>query len=412
MKYSKRTIYIPAVSIATHMSVMTHDWKLNGKTARFYLNGMDEKTQIFHHPYMLTSAAHNYEKTDYAKVMGIKDLKTDIDMLFGDSGGFQIATGAIKVKEDTQDKIYTWLENNTTVAPIIDHPPYTTGMTNLGKADMSDSLNKSLASINLLKSRPTMNKTEWLNVSHGRTYEQRKWWIENIDKEDFFSGWAIGSLRKNNYVILSAFCSLLDAGILERESTKLIHFFGLSSMRFIPLMVYINHKMKQKGYKINVSFDSSYATKDCAFGKYLTMMPDSKGFASYHLSNKYIGKFNPEAGLPCKCAICDGLKLGDVLNENSLKASGKYYFYNVVQSHNVLILRDYIEKIENVIQTDCEFFWTSAFKSDYMKTFKIVDSIFDAPKGKSYGIIEKFQTFLNQDDEENETDSIEELFEV
>lgn len=413
MKYTDDIIFIPAVSIATHISVMLHDWKLKGKTARFYLKDKSKDEQLFHHPYMLTSAAHNYKKTSYAKDMGINDLTKDIDMLFGDSGGFQIATGAIKnVTNDTIDQIYTWLETNTTVAPIIDVPPYTTGMSNIGTSNMKICSDKTKENIETLLKRTKPETLSWLNVSHGRTYEQRNYWYKEVNDYNFYDGWAIGSLRRNNYVILSAFASLMDNGELERaDRCKLIHFFGLSSMRFVPLMVYLKYKLNKKGYKINVSFDSSYATKDCAYGKYLTMMPDSNGFASYHLSNRLIGKFNPKAKLPCKCPVCESLEMGDVLNTEALKAAGEYYFYNVVQSHNVLLLRDYIDKIQNIIYTDCDFFWQSAFRSDYLKVFKVIDQMFDAPKSKAFSIIQKYAAFLNQDDEDERTnDNIEEMF--
>lgn len=413
MFYTDEIIFIPAVSIATHISVMINDWKLNGKTARFYLKNKSPDEQSFHHPYMLTSAAHNYKKLDFAKRMGINDLSKDVGMLFGDSGGFQIATGAIKGDSDEIiNSLYTWLETNATVAPIIDVPPFVTGMlSNIGEADMKGCADKTKLNIKALLDRKKVDTISWLNVSHGRSYEQRNFWYDEVQDFDFYNGWAIGSLRKNNYTILSAFASLMDKGEFEKERCKLIHFFGMSSMRYTPIMIYLKYKLNQKGYKINLSFDSSYATKDCAFGKYLTMMPDSNGFASYHLSNRLIGKFNVNAGLPCTCPVCKNLKLGEVLNENALKAAGQYYFYNVVQSHNVMILCDYINKIQNIIYTDCEYLWKSAFRADYIKTFKVIDQMFEAPKGKSMSVINKFNAFLNKDDEEEgRTGDIEEMF--
>lgn len=408
MKYTDNVIFIPAVSIATHISTLKNDWHIHNKSPRFYLKYLNDDNRLFHHPYMLTSAAHNYKNINYAAQMGINDLKTDIDMLFGDSGGFQIATGAIQnVTDETLHDIYHWLETNATVAPIIDHPPYTTGMSNVTNK-MKDSIEITKHNINILLSREKTD-TDWLNVLHGRSYEQRCWWYDEMNDYDFYNGWAIGSLRKNDFTILASIASLMDKGELEKYRCKLIHFFGMSSMRFVPLMVYIKFKLNKKDYNINVSFDSSYATKDCAFGKYLTMMPDSTGFASYHLSNKLIGKFNKDAKLPCKCSVCKDLTLGEVLNEKALKSKYEYFFYNVVQSHNVLLLRDYIDKIQNIIYSDCEHFWESAFKSSFLKTFKVVDKIFDAKPGKSYATLQKYSTILNVDYDEK-IESIENLF--
>jgi hypothetical protein len=47
-------------------------------------------------------------------------------LVFGDSGGFQIATGALKWDSTIREKIFHWLEANSDVAANLDIPPRVT----------------------------------------------------------------------------------------------------------------------------------------------------------------------------------------------------------------------------------------------------------------------------------------------
>ena len=44
-------------------------------------------------------------------------------LVFGDSGGFQIATGALKWDKTIRERIFHWLEANSDVAANLDIPP-------------------------------------------------------------------------------------------------------------------------------------------------------------------------------------------------------------------------------------------------------------------------------------------------
>ena len=76
----------------------------NGKEVRLY------KPEI--HPslfvdWFLVPAGHLYKNFEYRNQIGAdSNVK-----LFGDSGGFQIASGAIKWDESLKEKIFKWLES-------------------------------------------------------------------------------------------------------------------------------------------------------------------------------------------------------------------------------------------------------------------------------------------------------------
>lgn len=406
MKIFDNAIFFPAISIATHTTIMKNDWKVQNKSPRFYLNDKTADEQCFHHPYILTSAAHNYKDINFMKSIGINDLKKDINMVFGDSGGFQIAMGEIKDTPEIINKLYTWMEQNSTVAPIIDCPPWKSEATDISKADLDAAVAKTKKNVDALKNRPKSD-VFWLNVIHGREYDHRSYWYNQV-KDFKLNGWALGSLRKNAFNLLMAFCSLYDNGELGNvETCQLIHFFGISAARYIPFLIYLKHKMNKTGIKVNLSFDSSYATQNGGWGKYL-IYPSSTGFLSYHLSNRLIGK-HQNVPLPCNCPVCKGVMLNDIMNEKALKNEGDAYFYNVVQSHNVYMLTEYVKMLHSLIYTDCEELWATCFKSQQLKVFKVIDKMFEAPMGKAHEVVLANAGMLNKVDQEDADGSTEDI---
>lgn len=395
MKYFENAIFFPAVSMATFHTIMRKDWRIEpNRTSRFYLNGLTPTQQLFHHPYLLVSAGHNYRDATHMKTLGINCLNKDVDMVVGDSGGFQLATGEIKNTPKMIDTLYTWLENNCTISPIIDCPPWTTPAADITQVSMDKGIEGTKKNVDTLFSRPQVPDHSWLNVVQGRTYEQRTYWYHHV-KDFNLQGWALGSMRKNAHYILTSFASLFDNSELENtERCKMIHFFGFSATRYIPCLLYIKHKMNKAGYKVNISFDSSYPIQDGGYGKYF-LHPNASGFTSYHLSNKYLGKF-VDGPLPCECPVCKGVNLGDILRPGVFDAAGQNLFYNVVQSHNLRMLCEYVKVIDKLFHTDCPGLWETAFKAKQLKVFKVIDKMFDAPKGKSITVIENNAAILNK----------------
>ena len=131
---------------------------------------------------------------------------------------------------------------------------------------------------------------------------------------------------------------------------------------------------------------------------------------SYHLSNRLIDKFD-DVPLPCTCPVCKGFNLKDILNEKALTSEGESLFYNVVQSHNVLMLVEYVNMLHSLIYTDCPELLATCFKSEQMKIFKVIDKMFNAKKGQSHLVIERNVGLLgNPHKSEQETDDIEDIF--
>ena len=77
-------IYFPSFSAGAMGSSLAKNVKLkNGLSIRFYSEEFPEK---YRHTDILITAGHHYKKEDYKNDLGL----TDINLVMGDSGGYQI----------------------------------------------------------------------------------------------------------------------------------------------------------------------------------------------------------------------------------------------------------------------------------------------------------------------------------
>ena len=102
----KDLIYYPSLSAGG----CAGDFKKNkeikpGLTCRFYDKEFPER---WRHPYFLITAGHHYKWADARQRYGLDD---DV-LVLGDSGGFQLATGAIKWDPSFKKTIFDWLAAN------------------------------------------------------------------------------------------------------------------------------------------------------------------------------------------------------------------------------------------------------------------------------------------------------------
>ena len=106
------------MSLGAFMSVVKKDQKhfKTGKSFRYYSKDSDA---VFHYPYMLTSAAHNFQDMDFRKTIGFEENTKGL--FFGDSGGFQLLTGKAP-KGFTRELGFEWMEKNCDVYPLLDMP--------------------------------------------------------------------------------------------------------------------------------------------------------------------------------------------------------------------------------------------------------------------------------------------------
>lgn len=248
-------IYIPSFSAGTYGAEAKKNSLIGDKLpVRFYSKDYAAK---FRHPYFLVTAGHNYRNENYFEQMGF-----DSDCLvLGDSGGFQIASGVLKYTPQLKEQIFTWLENNSTVAINLDIPPR---MTLEGKFDECMDISKE--NFKYFYEHQT-GKTKFLNVIQGMNeFEYGKWY--NGVKDFQFNGWAIGGGAKSIYRLMCAIMTLIENKEYRNPMHEYIHILGATRITHFMILQQLQHTLQKVNPKLTVTVDSSTPSLGVVYGLY------------------------------------------------------------------------------------------------------------------------------------------------
>ena len=269
----KEFIYFPSLSAGGFASALIKDDKLSsGVPCRFYSDDYPEK---WRHKYFLVTAGHYYKKMDIREQMGLgKDV-----LVFGDSGGYQIATGALKYSNDLREKIFHWLEANSDVAANLDIPPKTVYENKFYQcADISyDNF--------AWFEKHQSGKTKFLNMLQGSNPQEYDWWYNKF-KHFEFSGWAIGGPQKL-VDFMWALAIMLKNREFENTNLEYLHLLGISKISdFFILSTMQKLLNKHYGNRITVTTDSSSPGQYPVYGTFL----HSHNFKKLSFSDVYMPK--------------------------------------------------------------------------------------------------------------------------
>ncbi len=179
----------------------------------------------------------------------------------GDSGGFQFATGALKWDVSFRQKLFNWLEENSTVAMNLDIPPR---MKNSGKFD--ECLEISKENFQYFYDNQS-GKTKYLNVIQGTDELSYKKWYDQV-KHFQFGGWAIGGAGGKLYSLLSAVAILLQGKEHLKSSNEFLHILGSSRISDFYVLAQLQRSFNEIGSSFQVMTDSSSPSLSVAFGTY------------------------------------------------------------------------------------------------------------------------------------------------
>lgn len=394
---TQKAIYYPACSVGTYLGAIRTNEQYSGHSFRFYNK---DENPFFYHPYLLISAAHNYKKNNLREELNFPTSPEHLLMV--DSGGFQLATGAISEDKWNNEKALNWSEQNGDIFPILDVPPYITGMT--GTDDFSrfkECLKKSVLSAKYYSEHRSKSNCKILNVLHGRNLKEFEYWYSFIHKFEF-DGWAKGGI-KSLADLLRSVLFFKNKGEFDKNKKVYFHIFGISRASFMPYIEYVQHLLNKENYNVVITFDSSYPLKTAAFGNYF-LFTSNNGVSQMGWSNKYKDKYekslNESHKLPCSCPICIS-----VPNVKNFLLNPKE-FYNVTTSHNLYRFFEYKTIIENLIFLDIEELWETSFNSNTRRNFKIIEKAFKMKEGWHDYIVKE----IKEDDNIDINSSMEELF--
>ena len=252
----KRFIYFPSLSAGSMVSAFKKDQKFeDGTPVKFYDSRYPDE---WRHPYFLITAGHHYKKMDFREQLG---LEKDV-LVFGDSGGYQIATGALPYSAELREKIFHWLEANSDVAANLDIPPKTKYRNKF--AECADISFDNFAWFEKKQS----GKTKFLNMLQGSNSAEYSWWYNKF-KHFNFNGWAIGGPQRL-VDFMYAVALLLNSREFENPRNEYIHLLGISKISDFFILSTLQKLINQNyGNRIYVTTDSSSPGQYPVFGTYL-----------------------------------------------------------------------------------------------------------------------------------------------
>ena len=286
--------YLPAISgfYSTHLGKLLNnpDYILAERTPKnfeFGLQGLDflnPEKSYFHYKYGLYSAGHaerKLNKCDEREPM-IHGRHKDT-VLVGDSGGFQIATGVIKLDwknvrgpegDKLREEILRWLEHTSDWSMTLDVPafaalpPFTakTGLT-----AFQDALDITEINLHYFMKNRVPGATKFLNVLSGSDEKTSKAWYDTVKyfsnpvtvadmgytKDRTFEGYAFAGVNMRNMTCtLTRLLNLRDEGLLAGKDW--IHFLGVGRLDWACFLTSIERQVRQHiNPHVNFSFDAA-----------------------------------------------------------------------------------------------------------------------------------------------------------
>jgi hypothetical protein len=359
----KKFIYFPSFDAGPAGASYKKDWRFKDDTPyRFYAENFPEK---YKHKYFLFPAGHNYKKMDIRKSFEFPD-----DMIvFGDSGGFQIATGVLKWDKNIRQNIFDWLEANSDIAMNLDIPPK---FTFEGKFD--ECLTISADNFKFFNENQA-GKTDFLNCIQGTTQQQYKTWYNKV-KDFEFQGWAIGGAR-NIFMMMSGLAVLLDGKEHLKANNKWLHVLGVSKINDFLVLGQIQRSLNEVGSSMQMTTDSSSPSRSTVFGTWYTGWDMKSGvFRSVNVPRRDapvdISKGNIYQHLPSMvpdidCKIFETFPLDKAVDFETP-------FYAGMVLHNFAVFQEAIEQCNQLTYGD-PYIMDQLISSDMAQTLKAIDEL-------------------------------------
>jgi hypothetical protein len=261
------------------------------------LNFLDPNCKLFHVPFALYSAGQAAKSDSSAAKRDCMFTMRDRTActIIGDSGGYQIETGAIKWKGDeTRNRMLRWLEDVTDWSMILDFP---TGGINLGSVDphrkrlesegydvrgfceslgldpndyqkisFATCLMQTLQNNDYFAKHRRPGKTKFLNVIQGRNIEESDIWYNAVKHYDF-EAWSFAGPHKENFELtVRRLIMMREEGQLNKKDW--LHILGVGRLENGAAYTTMQRCIRESVNKnFTISYDVSSPFTLAAYGK-------------------------------------------------------------------------------------------------------------------------------------------------
>ena len=248
------------------------------------LNFLNQKSDLFSYQWSLYSAGH--AEWDLAKSNQMESMVQQRDrqrnVIIGDSGGFQFATGVLKWpwepkkkqdsagmladRDQTRMDLLRWLEHTADWSMIFDFPPggidlygydERTGIPlHPGLKSFQDCLKGSIENAEFFIKNRVPGKTKFLNVLQGRNQQEGDEWWEAC-KDWPFESWAFANIQGHSTALnLRRLIIMRDGGYLNDRDW--IHYLGNGKIKASTTITTIQRCLRKTvNPRVTLSYDAA-----------------------------------------------------------------------------------------------------------------------------------------------------------
>jgi hypothetical protein len=320
-------LYLPAVNKSyVHDAAKPTDAVLRarlpqGVTAADF-NILDEASNLVYWPNTLYTAT--FAVRDKAPDI-IKSRDRSSTFVLGDSGGFSLQNGAIKMAPALfRQEVLKFHERDCDIGIPVDLPTASIGNPKSGVMSFQQCLDTTIANTEFVIQNRSVKRVRFLTVYQGRDHNEAKHWAKAMEAYHL-EGMAIaGKTRLDMWFWVARIVDMLNRSKFDHVTH--IHFLGTSQPAFAVLATALQRALrKHVRENITVSFDSSLAfTFVQRFGQVTTGLAATE--SGFRLTNHTMPKrgleFDPAAPFPYRGPLADRCTNGDFMpGTNPAKAA-------------------------------------------------------------------------------------------
>lgn len=272
-------VYVPSVSPGYAIAAYEQNWTrpLPDGVRDSDLNFLDPKNELFRISHVMSSAGQALNQKRPCIIQN-RDRKSTL--MIGDSGGYQIASGRLKIRGD-QDRlaILRWLEKHADWAMTLDVPTGPLERPDLGYsfASFKDCLDTTTDHLAFFQKHRKPGATKFLNVLQGNDTKQSDKWFDAVKGFDF-EGWAFaGKLRHNFFNLCRRVIKMSDQNLLQGKNW--IHILGTNNLETAVGLTALQRSINRHiNPHLRISYDTSTAFRMLSWsGVYTLPRFDRKG---------------------------------------------------------------------------------------------------------------------------------------
>lgn len=247
-------VWIMSVTPNFAIDVQSQNWKRPPPVPPGDLNFLDPHNKLLRISHVMSSAGQALNQTKPC-IITCRDRRAT--RLYCDSGGFQIASGRLRVNGDADRlAILRWQEMHGDVGLTLDIP---TGPVNSNPhyrwKSSADCLRDTLDHLAFYRKNRKSTHLKLLNVLQGNTPEEADTWY-NAVKTHEFDGWAFaGPMRQNIPYLLRRI--IVMANEKQLEGKNYVHVLGTANLETAVMLTAIQRGLHPHFPNLRISFDTS-----------------------------------------------------------------------------------------------------------------------------------------------------------